>query len=105
MKLEKLPSGSYRIRKMYKGQTYTIVFEHKPTQKEAMQAMAAELDKVKCTETQMSFFKAAESYVDLNVMSFHQGLSKNTQKLLDVFLSGFPLFLSLILHRYILINW
>ena len=47
MKIEKLPSGSYRIRKMYKGQMYTVVFDEKPTQKEAMQAMAAELDKIK----------------------------------------------------------
>ena len=32
MKIEKLPSGSYRIRKMYKGQMYTVVFNEKPTQ-------------------------------------------------------------------------
>jgi len=31
---------------MYKGQTYAITFDHKPTQKEALQAMAEELDKV-----------------------------------------------------------
>lgn len=47
MKIEKLPSGSYRIRKMHKGQMYTVVFNEKPTQKEAMQAMAAEPDKIK----------------------------------------------------------
>lgn len=71
MKIEKLPSGSYRIRKMYKGETYSIVFDHKPTQKEAMQAMAAELDKIKCAETQMTFLEAAESYVGMkrNVLS------------------------------------
>ena len=46
MKIEKLPFGSYRIRKTYKGKTYTVIFNHKPTQKEAVQAMAAELDKV-----------------------------------------------------------
>ena len=28
MKIEKLPSGSYRIRKMYKGQTYTVNLHH-----------------------------------------------------------------------------
>ena len=39
MKIEKLLSGSYRIRKMYKGKMYTVVFDRKPTQKEAMQAM------------------------------------------------------------------
>ena len=32
MKIEKLPSGSYRIRKMYKGQMYAVVFDEKPTQ-------------------------------------------------------------------------
>lgn len=71
MRIEKLPSGSYRIRKMYKGQTYTVIFDYKPTQKEAMQAMAVELDKIKTTCTKMDFQKAAESYVDMkrNVLS------------------------------------
>lgn len=36
MKIEKLPSGSYRIRKMYKGKSYQIVTDYKPTQKEAI---------------------------------------------------------------------
>lgn len=71
MKIEKRPSGSYRLRKMYKGQMYTVTFDYKPTQKEAMQAMAAELDKIKTTNTQMTFLKSAESYVDMkrNVLS------------------------------------
>lgn len=71
MKIEKLPSGSYRIRKMYKGKTYTVTFEGKPTQKEAMLAMAKELEKVQNVKTNMTFYKAAESYVDMkkNVLS------------------------------------
>ena len=66
MKIEKLPSGSYRIRKMYKGQTYTVIFEYKPTQKEAMQAMAAELGKVKGDGKQahMTFQAAASQYIE-----------------------------------------
>lgn len=36
MKLEKLPSGSYRARKMYKGKTYTVTLPYKPTDKELM---------------------------------------------------------------------
>lgn len=70
MKIEKLPSGSYRIRKMYKGKTYTVVFDYKPTQKEAMQAMAAELDRLKCT-TQLTFSVAAGNYIEMkrNVLS------------------------------------
>lgn len=56
---------------MYKGKTYTVVFDYKPTQKEAMQAMAAELDKVKEKHESMNFEKAAESYVNMkrNVLS------------------------------------
>lgn len=34
MKIEKLPSGSYRARKTYKKKTYTIVLPYKPTEKE-----------------------------------------------------------------------
>lgn len=63
MKIEKLPSGSYRIRKMFKGQTYTVMFDQKPTQKEAMQAMAAELDKVQTKHESMTFQAAAEEYL------------------------------------------
>ena len=43
MKIEKRGPDSYRVRKMYKGQMYTVAFDHKPTQKEAMLEMAKEL--------------------------------------------------------------
>lgn len=72
MKIEKLPSGSYRIRKMYKGKTYTVIFEGKPTQKEAMQAMANELEKVQERQHQaLTFRAAAEKYIESkrNVLS------------------------------------
>ncbi len=71
MKIEKLPSGSYRIRKTYKGKTYAVIFDYKPTQKEAMQAMAAELDKVKGKYDSMFFRGAAEKYIESkrNVLS------------------------------------
>lgn len=71
MKIEKRSSGSYRVRKMYKGQMYTVTFEHKPTQKEAMQAMAAELDKVQQKYKSLTFKAAAEEYIESkrNVLS------------------------------------
>lgn len=71
MKIEKRGPDSYRVRKMYKGQMYTVTFDHKPTQKEAITAMGKELEKVKSADTQMTFQKAAESYVDMkrNVLS------------------------------------
>ncbi len=72
MKIEQLPSGSYRIRKMYKGKTYTVIFDGKPTQKEAMLAMAKELEKVQDKQHQALTFKlAAERYIESkrNVLS------------------------------------
>ncbi len=71
MKIEKLPSGSYRIRKIYKGKTYAIVTDYKPTQKEALKLLAGELDKEKSNGLRMSFSEAANKYIDVksNVLS------------------------------------
>ncbi len=71
MKIEKLPSGSYRIRKMYKGNMYSVTFDKKPTQKEAIQAMAEKLDKVQEKHKSMTFQAAAEEYIESkrNVLS------------------------------------
>ncbi len=71
MKIEKLPSGKYRVRKMYKGETYTVIFDYKPTQKEALQALSEELENETLRKEQMTFKQAAESYIDLkkNVLS------------------------------------
>lgn len=64
MKIEKLPSGSYRIRKMYMGKIYTVIIDYKPSQKEAIQLMAAELDKIQGKYEKMTFGAAAEEYID-----------------------------------------
>lgn len=72
MNIEKLPSGSYRARLMYKGKSYRKTFDHKPTQKEVMQAIAAELDETPAAEgTELSFESAAQKYCDSkkNVLS------------------------------------
>lgn len=71
MKIEQLPSGSYRIRKMYKGKTYTVTFDRKPTQKDALLAMAKKLEEVKENRRPMTFGEAAAGYVDMkkNVLS------------------------------------
>lgn len=71
MKIEKLPSGSYRIRKMYKGKTYTVITEYKPTQKQAITLLADALKKAESKAACLTFQKAAENYVDMkrNVLS------------------------------------
>lgn len=63
MRIEKLPSGSYRIRKTYKGKTYSIVTEYKPTQREAIQLMAEELSAAEERSRRMTFEHAAEDYI------------------------------------------
>ena len=56
---------------MYKMQTYTFVFDHKPTQKEAMQAMATKLVKVQEKYESLTYRAAAQKYIDSkkNVLS------------------------------------
>ena len=72
MKIEKLPSGSYRIRKKFQGKPYTVITDYKPTQKEALQLLSAEFDKVPSTPTtRMTFEDAANKYMEVkaNVLS------------------------------------
>ncbi len=59
------------MRKMYKGHMYTVAFDHKPTQKEAMLTMADELQKVQKKHDSMNFKAAAEEYIGAkrNVLS------------------------------------
>lgn len=64
MKIEKRGAGSYRVRKMYKGQMYTVTFDYKPTQKEALTAMADRLREVQETHKRMTFRLAAETYIE-----------------------------------------
>lgn len=70
MKLEKLPSGSYRIRKMVKGKKYEIIFDHKPSQKEVTMALAEKMEDGN-TIQKGTFEKYAYEYVEnrMNVLS------------------------------------
>jgi integrase len=61
IKLEQLPSGSYRIRKMINGKRVQIVFDHKPTQTEIIKAMSNKAD---ATPVKMSFLNCASAYIE-----------------------------------------
>lgn len=67
MKIEKLPSGSYRIRKMVNGRSISLVFDHKPTQIEIVQRMADAMDDAPSG----SFLEYANRYVSAkaNILS------------------------------------
>ncbi len=71
MKIERLPSGSYRIRKMYKGKIYSVITDYKPTQKEAITLMADKLQRAGSKTPRLTFREAAEDYVDMkrNILS------------------------------------
>lgn len=63
MKLEKLPSGSYRVKKIYKGKTYRVTFDHKPTEREIAIALAEKMEETQ-TGASGSFEKVANQYID-----------------------------------------
>lgn len=62
MKIEKLPSGKYRCRKMVKGKAVSITLPYKPTQKEAVFLLDEKMtgrDKLR-----MTFDQAAAEYIN-----------------------------------------
>jgi integrase len=63
MKLEKLPSGSYRVKKVYKGKIYRVTFDHKPTEREITIALAEKMEETQ-TGASGSFEKVANEYID-----------------------------------------
>lgn len=69
MTIEKLPSGSYRATIMQDGKRYRRTFDHKPTQKEVLQALSDELNAK--PKIGLTFAEAAQKYCDMksNVLS------------------------------------
>lgn len=60
IKVEKLPSGSYRIRKQVNGKRVPVVFDHKPKQAEILRALS---DIADTTPVKGSFQICAEKYI------------------------------------------
>ena len=68
MKIEKLPSGSYRVRKQINGRRESFIFDHKPTEREVLLRMNTLLEDV-CEKG--TFGYCAEKYIEsrTNVLS------------------------------------
>lgn len=62
MKIEEHGNG-YRVRKMYKGKTFTAFFDHKPTQKEALLAISSLMEGGGSSRDKGSVKEAAEKYI------------------------------------------
>jgi integrase len=73
MNIEKYKKNTYRVRKQYKGKKYTVYFDHKPTQKEALQAMAAEMDKTKSEEKVSGAVGTVESAIKQYIADLESG--------------------------------
>lgn len=66
MTIEELPSGSYRVVKMYKGKRYRVTFDHLPDEKEALMAIAERMrDDEPCPKG--SFEALAREYIKARV--------------------------------------
>lgn len=70
MNIEKLPSGSYRVRMMVDKKMYRFTFDHKPSEKEILLKISDKMDKVNTSE-HLPFEVAAKEYCKLkkNVIS------------------------------------
>jgi len=70
-KIEKLPSGSYRIRKQINGKSIQFSFGHYPTEKEILMKMGDYLDDVHAPKDVLIFMNAAKQFVEMrrNVIS------------------------------------
>ena len=63
MNITKLPSGSYRIRQMVGGQSYSVTVDHRPTQIEAMKIISNATAHVK-KPTDLTVVRACEAYIE-----------------------------------------
>ena len=71
MTIEKLPSGSYRIKQMYKKKWYAVTVDHKPTKKEATLLLAEKMKDVGFKTESRTFGDALDEYIEMksNVLS------------------------------------
>lgn len=62
MKIEKLPSGSYRVRKMHNGERYSLTFDRRPTKAQIEEELQVRV-RANCTPAiELSFREAATLY-------------------------------------------
>lgn len=80
MNIDILPSGSYRYRKRINGRLITLIFDHKPTQKEITIALAGEIDNI---APKTSFDSCARKMLKNKDTVISPGTMKNYAEYLD----------------------
>lgn len=86
MTIEKLPSGSYRVKMMVDGITYRATVDHKPSKSEATQLIAMQMKSVHVQSMKLEFRTAARKYID----SKSQSLSPSTIRGYESVLRNIP---------------
>lgn len=79
MKIEKLNSGSYRVRKVIDGVRVSVVFDHPPKESEIIQALSAKAAQSKKPKSNITLAEAIDCYLDLKRTDCLMRLSENTQ--------------------------
>lgn len=64
MNIQKLPSGSYRIKQMHKGKYYCITVDHKPSKKEATILLAEKFQDIEDKGSANTFETCAKEYIN-----------------------------------------
>lgn len=64
MNIEKLASGSYRIRQMCEGKMYSVTVPYKPTKKEATQLIAEKMGNNVPKSERLTFYRACDKYIE-----------------------------------------
>ena len=93
MTIEKLPSGSYRVRQMENGKLYSLTLPYKPNKREAYELIQNKINHV--VDNSMTFQKAADEYINIknNVLSpstirgYHSVLRNLPEYFLDMDIS------------------
>ena len=80
MKIERLPSGSFRVRKMINGQNISVTFDHKPTQKEITIAMASDIENA---APKTAFISCARKCIERKDSVLSPGTIKNYYDYID----------------------
>lgn len=77
MTTEKLPNGHYRVRQYTNGKRYSVTFNHKPTQKEILTALAEKMDQI---EPDLTIKGSVEDYA-LKLIDLKRKQGKSTTTL------------------------
>lgn len=65
MKIEKLPSGNYRVRMQVDGKRYTMTFPYKPTQIQAYEQIQKKITTPTSKYDAMTFKEASDEYINI----------------------------------------